>query len=112
VVEDDPDIREAVSEILREEGFEVVAASNGREGLERLAQMARPCLILLDMNMPVMDGPEFLARVREDPELRACTVLIVTALKTAPPLGADGYLRKPFDIGELIAAVERYCLHD
>jgi CheY-like chemotaxis protein len=112
MVEDDPDIRGAVAELLQEEGFEVVAASNGHEGLARLAQMTRPCLILLDMNMPVMDGPEFMARIRDDPELRACTVLIVTATKTALPLGADGYLRKPFDIGDLLSIVERYCPHD
>lgn len=111
-MEDDPDIRGAVAEILQEEGFEVVTASNGQEGLARLAHMARPCLILLDMNMPVMDGPEFMARVREDPELRSCTVLIVTATKGATPLGADGYLRKPFDIGDLLAVVERYCPRD
>jgi CheY-like chemotaxis protein len=109
LVEDDPDIRGAVAEILQEEGFAVVVACNGYEGLARLVQMARPCLILLDMNMPVLDGPEFMARVREDPDLRACTVLILTAQRIAPPLGADGFLRKPFDIEDLLAAVERYC---
>lgn len=111
-MEDNPDIRDAVAEILREEGFEVVTASNGREGLGQLAQMMRPCLILLDMNMPVMDGREFMDWVRGDPELRSCTVLIVTADKIAPPLGAAAYLRKPFDIGELLGAVERYCPQD
>lgn len=109
LVEDDPDIRDALAELLQEEGFAVATASNGREGLDRLAEVERPCLILLDIDMPVMDGREFMAQVRADPELRDCTVLIVTATRGASPLGADGLLKKPFDIEELLGAVERYC---
>lgn len=112
LVEDYEGIRDAVAEILQAEGFEVVTASNGREGLEQLARMTRPCLILLDMVMPIMGGAEFLARLRADPELRACTVFIATVSKPTPVPGADGYLRKPFDVEELLTVVDRHCPSD
>jgi CheY-like chemotaxis protein len=109
IVEDDPDIREGVAELLVLDGYEVAMAANGLEGLHLLAQLGVPCLILLDMMMPVMDGPEFLARVKADPVLHACTVMIMTASHVQLPPGAAGLLRKPFELPELLAAVRQYC---
>jgi len=109
IVEDDPDIRAAVAEILTMEGYSVTEASNGLVGLNRLAQMQRPCIILLDMMMPVMDGQEFLTRLQADPELRGCTVLIVTASFVQLPPGAAGVLRKPYELSELLDLLERHC---
>jgi CheY-like chemotaxis protein len=109
IVEDDPDIRESVAEILGIEGYSVAVANNGLEGLNLLAQIPQPCIILLDMMMPVMTGPEFLARLKADPVLRDCTVLIMTAGHAQPPPGAAGLIRKPFELPDLLAFVNRHC---
>ena len=109
IVEDDLDIQESVAEILGIEGYSVTVANNGQEGLSLLARISMPCIILLDMMMPVMNGPEFLAHVKADPVLRACTVLIMTAGHAQPPAGAVGLIRKPFELPALLAFVKRHC---
>ncbi|QSQ21514.1 response regulator [Pyxidicoccus parkwayensis] len=107
VVEDDEDIRAAIAEILEGEGYDVAIAANGSEALDELRHMRRPCLILLDLMMPVMNGHEFLARIREMPLMRSVPVLVLTAVSTEAPPGARGLLRKPFIVEELLDAVQR-----
>lgn len=109
VVEDDEDIRAAIAEILEGEGYEVAIAANGSEALEELQHMPRPCLILLDLMMPVMNGHEFLGRIREMPRMQAVPVLVLTAVSTEAPPGARGLLRKPFIVEELLDAVVGLC---
>jgi CheY-like chemotaxis protein len=109
VVEDDEDIRAAIAEILEGEGYDVVIAANGSEALEELQHMRRPSLILLDLMMPVMNGHEFLARIRETPRLQGVPVLVLTAVSTEAPPGARGLLRKPFIVEELLDAVQNLC---
>jgi CheY-like chemotaxis protein len=109
VVEDDPDIRDAVLQMLEAEGFTVATASNGQEGLERLDEIGRPCLVLLDMMMPVMDGATFLARLAEDPVRCTYPVIVVTASRAPVPPGAKAILRKPYEIDDLFALVEAHC---
>ncbi|WP_164019210.1 response regulator [Pyxidicoccus trucidator] len=109
VVEDDEDIRAAIAEILEGEGYEVTIAANGSEALDELQHMPRPCLILLDLMMPVMNGHEFLARLREVPRMQAVPVLVLTAVSTEAPPGARGLLRKPFIVEELLDAVQTLC---
>ncbi|MFP2907142.1 response regulator [Pyxidicoccus sp. 3LFB2] len=109
VVEDDEDIRAAIAEILEGEGYEVTIAANGSEALEELRQMPRPCLILLDLMMPVMNGHEFLAHIRDTPRMQAVPVLVLTAVSTEAPPGARGLLRKPFIVEELLDAVQTLC---
>ncbi|WP_163999206.1 response regulator [Pyxidicoccus caerfyrddinensis] len=109
VVEDDEDIRAAIAEILEGEGYDVVIAANGSEALEELQHMRRPCLILLDLMMPVMNGHEFLARIRETPRMQGVPVLVLTAVSTEAPPGARGLLRKPFIVEELLDAVQNLC---
>src|SRR5690606_31199014 len=65
VVEDDPEILESLCDVLELEGYQVVAASNGQQALEQLRRMSRPCLVLLDLMLPVMDGKELLATIRQ-----------------------------------------------
>ncbi len=77
IVEDDPGIRAAVIGVLQGKGYEIVAASNGLEGPNLLAHMAQPCIVLLNKTMPIMDGAEFLTRLRADPELRNRTVVLM-----------------------------------
>jgi CheY-like chemotaxis protein len=109
VVEDDEDIRAAIAEILEGEGYEVAIAANGSEALDELEHLRKPALILLDLMMPVMNGHEFLARIRETPTLKSVPVLVLTAVSTEAPQGARGLLRKPFIVEELLEAVQKLC---
>jgi CheY-like chemotaxis protein len=110
VVDDDPDIRELVLQVLSDEGYEVLAAPNGRVALIFAAEHP-PDLILLDYNMPVCDAPEFAAAYHLGPEPHAPIVLITAATdvaRRARELQATGALGKPFDLDALLAAVARY----
>lgn len=113
VIEDDPDMRELERTMLSCSGHEVVLAANGRDGLRAL-EKCRPCLILLDLMMPVMDGLTFLVeRVRRS--LAAdVPVLCVSAggpamIQAAKRLGAMDCLSKPADLDELCERVTRIC---
>src|SRR5262249_61527368 len=79
LIEDDEDIRNAMRQVLELEGYVVVPAGNGREGLVALAQHGEPCVILLDLMMPVMNGWEFLAEREHQPQGANGAVRIVTA---------------------------------
>jgi CheY-like chemotaxis protein len=113
VVEDDPGSREAISLVLELQGYAVDSAANGLEALNHLQQDERPCLILLDLMMPVLDGRGFRARQRQDPALADIPVVVVSAdgsvAQKAASLGAAGYLQKPVEVDELLAAVQRLC---
>lgn len=111
VVDDDPDIREAVQDILSFEGYEVVQADNGREALELLNRQPplRPCIILLDLMMPVMDGEEFVSHLQRQPELAALPVILVTASGRGMFPGVKAIIKKPFEMDELLAAVSEHC---
>jgi len=107
VVDDDPDILDALGEILELEGYEVQRARNGREALQQLAH-APPDLVLLDLMMPVMDGWEFARSL--GPGGRP-PIIVLSADRNvsarAREIGALGWLAKPFELGELLAAVRR-----
>ena len=109
VVEDDTSILEMVLQILRSEGYPVVGAKNGAEGLAEVDRHA-PSLILLDMRMPRMDGWEFAAALRA--RGIASPVVVMTAAdnakRWADEVGADGYVVKPFEFLELLASVARH----
>ena len=111
VVEDEPDIRDAVSDLLELEGYAVQTASNGQEALELLedAQEAesRPCLILLDVMMPVMDGHTFMARLREDGTHQRIPVVITSASPQVPE-GARAHLRKPYELHRLLDVISTH----
>jgi two-component system, cell cycle response regulator len=110
VAEDSLVIRVALRRQLSAQGYEVVEAEDGAEALARCRQV-RPDVLLLDVEMPQLDGHQVLAMVKEDPELRDIPVVFLTAhAKTddvveALRLGAHDYLRKPFEPSELIARV-------
>ena len=108
-VEDDNDLREFYGTLLREEGHQVRLARNGLEALHHLDWA--PDLILLDLMMPVMDGYEFLRRLRASPKGASIPVLVLSA--ALPPgratlRGAQAVLRKPFDFDRMLRTIEMY----
>ena len=113
LVDDDPEIRELLADVLRAEGYEVIAAANGHDGLARLRGNPPPDLILLDMMMPIMNGPQFLEACDAAESLRAVPVVVLSAYECAdaPVFGGRvvQYLRKPIELESLIALVERWC---
>lgn len=116
LVEDDTDIRETLAYLLRDEGYAVNCAENGKVAFERLDEMTHPCLILLDLFMPVMDGAQFVEHLRESGD-SATPVVVISA---APPEGelarrvkALGvtFMRKPLALETVLELVQRYCPH-
>jgi CheY-like chemotaxis protein len=113
LVEDDPATRTSLALILRLAGFAVDAAGDGADALERLRHGAPPCLIFLDLTMPVMDGWEFLRRRGDSPALAGVPVVVVSALADLRrdelrALGVSGVLTKPADPADLLAEVGRH----
>jgi CheY-like chemotaxis protein len=113
VVDDDPDVRETLEDVLRMAGYEVATAQHGRDGLALLEVGLRPGLILLDLMMPVMDGYGFLEALGSRPHLPVCPVIVVsanqdTARARAMPVVVD-VLAKPFEIEELLRLVRQRC---
>lgn len=107
VVDDDPDILEAICDILEVEGYRVARARNGREALEAVDAEV-PSLVLLDLMMPVMDGPAFARALRTRPFATDLPIVVISAdgnPARATSVGARGYLAKPFDIDALLAQV-------
>jgi CheY-like chemotaxis protein len=111
VVEDDSEIRELVAEVLASAGYAVVQAANGQEALDYLrAGGPEPCVILLDLMMPVMSGPELLEIMAEDVKLASVPVIVVSAMAergTAP--GVKRFLKKPVSSAVLRRVVAEYC---
>jgi DNA-binding response OmpR family regulator len=110
VMEDDADIRTLMVHLLTHEGYEVLAAKNGSQGLE-LVESHRPDLIISDVQMPGMSGFQVLESVRKNPAVAATPVILLTALQDRVHVrhgmtaGADDYITKPFEPGELSQAV-------
>jgi CheY-like chemotaxis protein len=112
VVEDDAEIRELVAEALIAAGYDVVQAANGQEALDylRAPAAADPCVILLDLMMPVLSGPELLEIMAEDQKLATVPVIVVSAVAergSAP--GVKRFLRKPVSSAVLRKVVAEYC---
>lgn len=112
VIEDDDDIRNTIVELLESEGFKTESAGNGKEALERLSVIPKPCLVLLDMMMPIMNGREFLDRVMKDAYLAPIPILVVSAVADrVDTAGSVGFLKKPIDIDIVLKMVHQYCRH-
>jgi CheY-like chemotaxis protein len=109
IVEDEDAIRETLRQVLEFEGYEVYAAANGREGLEILTSV-HPCVIILDLMMPVMNGWEFASTVQSDQANSSIPIVVVSAFaEKAKDLRCQAVLKKPFDIDSLLSVVSRYC---
>ena len=113
IVDDDFEIRETLGQILEDEGYAVAGAANGMEALSFLRADNHPCVILLDLMMPVMNGWQFATEQKRDPGLAKIPVVVISAVgdaeQKARTLGAVEVLRKPIDLDQLLATVGRYC---
>jgi CheY-like chemotaxis protein len=106
VVDDDPDIRETLREVMEAEGCRVVCAEDGKAALEVLDSGFRPSLVVLDLMMPSMSGWEVLACIRAERALADIPVVVMSAAggRAAPP-GATRFLKKPVELDTLIELV-------
>jgi len=114
VVEDDFLIRESLLEILEDNGYEVVGASHGQDALTHLeTNPILPCLILLDLMMPVMDGRAFREEQLRRAAIADIPVVVVSAhhdvAEEVKGLQATSYLRKPVKLAELLRVVRSFC---
>ncbi|MBU2700698.1 two-component system response regulator (stage 0 sporulation protein F) [Sporomusaceae bacterium BoRhaA] len=114
VIDDQPGIRRLLVEVLKEEGYQVVTASNGYDGLQE-AQVVKPQLILMDMKMPGMDGIETLKELKRVGQ--GDRVIMMTAygeldlVNQAREIGAYDYITKPFDIIALCQTIQEIMTH-
>lgn len=114
VVDDDEDINSVVRLALEDHGHEVHTARNGLEAYSLLTLgTCSPRLILLDLMMPEMNGAEFLAKLRADPQFYSIPVVVMSAHATATEkvVGAQALLRKPFDLMKLLELVDHHLPH-
>lgn len=113
VIDDDRGIRETLGDVLVDEGYTVRLARNGAEALELLRSEGLPSLILLDVSMPVLDGPGFRSQQLKDSALAAIPVIVLTASgphdEAEDVPGAAGFLRKPFGLRQLLETVGAHC---
>jgi CheY-like chemotaxis protein len=105
IVDDEADIRESLQDALEDEGYAVVLAANGKEAIQLLPSLPRPCAIVLDIIMPVMSGTDFYKAMRARPELADIPVLISTSDPSRAPTGIP-ILKKPVNLERFLAAVE------
>jgi CheY-like chemotaxis protein len=112
IVDDDDDVRETLQLVLEEEGYPVATAANGREALAQLDSGTPPerlpCLVLLDLLMPIMDGWETALAIAADPRLAALEVVICTSSPQQAPAGYP-VLPKPISLSALLEVVRRSC---
>jgi DNA-binding response OmpR family regulator len=113
IVDDEHGIVDALSEVLRDEGLQVLTAANGQIGLQKLAQTPVD-LVILDLMMPILDGKTMLQRMRATEAHAQTPVILMSAVPEAVAFGASGaprpyhaFLRKPFDLQDLIAVLTR-----
>ncbi|NTU78308.1 MAG: response regulator [Chloroflexales bacterium] len=114
VVDDDYGIREVLSEVLNDEGYQVVTAADGEEALRYLQCVSSlPCVILLDLMMPVMTGWEFRLAQQQDPRLAPIPVVALSARTSIThatyEVAVDAFIQKPVDLERLLALLEGYC---
>lgn len=113
IVDDDAAIREVLSLILTAEGYRVDAVRSGAEALGHLSDGIRPCLMLLDLRMPEMDGWELRRAQLEVPEWAEIPVVVLSgdrdAREVAEAMDAQGYLLKPVELDDVLSVVKRYC---
>jgi two-component system, chemotaxis family, chemotaxis protein CheY len=107
IVDDEREIRESLEEFFQEEGFAVTTAANGAEALARLAEEA-PCVVLLDLLMPVVSGNEVYRAMQQEPRLTNVPVIVMTSDPSRAPSGLL-IMKKPMNLSRLLSTVQQHC---
>ena len=113
LIEDEPDISKITEFRLKQAGFNVLLAKDGQEGWD-MVNKERPNLVLLDLNIPKLNGEEVCRRIKSEPSLRGIPVILLTASteeveSAALSANADGYILKPYETQEFLAKVRAFC---
>ena len=110
LIEDEVDIRNILKDVLEWEGYCVYTASNGKEGMEILPEIPAPCLILLDLMMPVMNGWEFADALETDRAYADIPIVTLSAFSDPEKrIRAAGSIKKPVDLDALFTLVRKHC---
>jgi CheY-like chemotaxis protein len=113
IVDDDHPVVESLQEFLEDEGFQVVIAADGQAALDELRRGLRPCVILLDLMMPRMNGWEFRREQQQDDDLKDIPIVVVSAVPlnsaARAQLGDVDFVPKPPSLLHLLAVVRRHC---
>jgi CheY-like chemotaxis protein len=110
LVEDDALTREALAYILEVEGYGVATAKDGKQGLKVLRSFPRPFVVLLDLDLPIVNGQEFLQRQKQDSEIANIPVVVITAAFEPSVPDAAAVFRKPLDLSKLMGLLSN-CRH-
>jgi CheY-like chemotaxis protein len=109
VVEDEPELREMMRDALELNGYTVVTAEDGQDALSKLSAIEHLCLVILDLLMPVMNGWDFLAKMRQRSELASVPVVVHTSAAGQAPAGVTQVIQKPLMFDRLLSIVREYC---
>lgn len=113
IVDDEPKNLKLLKDILEVSGYAVLVAGNGREAIDS-ALLHKPALILMDLNLPVLDGLSATKILKNNPETKDIPVLVLSGLGITEDkdkvysAGCDGYISKPFNLGELRSKIKEY----
>jgi CheY-like chemotaxis protein len=114
IIEDDPALREALSQVLADEGYDLLSARDGLEAVNCLKKGNRPDVILLDLSMPVVNGWEFRMFQKRDPDLAQIPVILITAggytREEVAWLEPSALLPKPLNLPFLLSTIRKFCL--
>jgi CheY-like chemotaxis protein len=105
LAEDDTDVRENFEDALEDAGYLVLPARSGIEALARMRGLSSRAVAVVDLNMPDMNGSELIAAMRGEKDLASIPILAISADAREPVAGADRFLRKPFELKELLRSV-------
>jgi CheY-like chemotaxis protein len=108
IVDDETEIRESLEEFLSDEGYAVDSAADGAGALEKLNKEKPPCVVILDLLMPLVSGNEVYDKMQEDPRLSKIPVIISTSDPSRAPTGST-VMKKPINLDRLLGAIRRYC---
>ena len=106
IVDDEHDIRVCLRQVLEAEGYFVVSAADGRSAIQLLEHISPPDVVLFDINMPLMNGDQFLQAVRSNPKTQSIPMLQMSAAGAARREGVLGVLSKPFGLEQILKAIE------
>ena len=108
IVDDEREIRESLEEFFQDEGFVVTTAANGAEALARLNEADAPCVVLLDLLMPVLSGNEVYQAMQKEPRLTQIPVIVMTSDPSRAPSGLP-IVKKPMNLARLLSTVRARC---